>query len=60
MNSSAEELAGEAGISHLELDLINWRPGWYNHPAEEPEAFVADVDQARQSLVALTRARSAA
>lgn len=79
MNSSAEELAGEAGISHLELDLINWRPGWYNHSAEEPEAFVADVDQAtsqggqvlrcttrheidqaRQSLVALTRARSAA
>jgi adenylate kinase family enzyme len=42
----AEKLAGEAGIAHLELDLINWRPGWYNRSAEEPEAFLADVDQA--------------
>jgi adenylate kinase family enzyme len=42
----AEKLAGEAGIAHLELDLINWRPGWYNRSAEEPEAFIADVDQA--------------
>lgn len=42
----AEKLAGEAGIAHLELDLINWRPGWYNRSVEEPEAFLADVDQA--------------
>ena len=32
----AEKLAGEAGIAHLALDVINWRPGWYNRSAEEP------------------------
>jgi adenylate kinase family enzyme len=42
----AEKLAGEAGIAHLELDLINWRPGWYDRSKEETEAFLADVDQA--------------
>lgn len=42
----AEKLAGEAGIAHLELDLINWRPGWYDRSNEETEAFLADVDQA--------------
>ena len=42
----AEKLAGEAGIAHLELDLINWRPGWYDRSREETEAFLVDVDQA--------------
>ena len=42
----AEKLAGEAGIAHLELDVINWRPGWYDRSREETEAFLADVDQA--------------
>lgn len=42
----AEKLAGEAGIAHLELDVINWRPGWYDRSNEETEAFLADVDQA--------------
>lgn len=42
----AEKLAGEAVITHLELDLINWRPGWYDRSREETEAFWADVDQA--------------
>ena len=42
----AEKLAGEAGIAHLELDLINWRPGWYDRSREETAAFLADVDHA--------------
>ncbi len=42
----AEKLAGEAGIAHLELDVINWRPGWYDRSREETEAFLADVDLA--------------
>lgn len=39
----AEKLAREAGIAHLELDQMNWRPGWYDRSIEEPEAFLADV-----------------
>ena len=39
----AEKLAKEAGIAHLELDQMNWRPGWYDRSNEEPEAFLADV-----------------
>ncbi|MFN8732438.1 MAG: AAA family ATPase [Hyphomonadaceae bacterium] len=39
----AERLAREAGIAHLELDQMNWRPGWYDRSTEEPEAFLADV-----------------
>lgn len=39
----AEKLAREAGITHLELDQMNWRPGWYDRSTEEPEAFLADV-----------------
>lgn len=42
----AERLAREAGITHLELDLINWRPGWFDRSKEETEAFLADVDEA--------------
>ena len=42
----AEKLAREAGIAHLELDLINWRPGWFDRSKEETEAFLADVDEA--------------
>ncbi|MCA3695355.1 hypothetical protein [Aquidulcibacter sp.] len=42
----AERLSRDAGIAHLELDLINWRPGWYDRSKEETDAFLADVDQA--------------
>ncbi|MFM1977413.1 MAG: hypothetical protein RL145_2259 [Pseudomonadota bacterium] len=42
----AEKLAREAGIAHLELDQMNWRPGWYDRSNEEPEAFLADVKAA--------------
>lgn len=39
----AGRLAARTGIPHLELDLINWRPGWYDRHLEEPLAFMADV-----------------
>lgn len=42
----AERLAKAAGIAHLELDQMNWRPGWYDRSNEEPEAFLADVQAA--------------
>lgn len=42
----AEKLAREAKITHLELDQMNWRPGWYDRSTEEPEAFLADVAEA--------------
>lgn len=42
----AQRLAERAGIAYHELDLINWRPGWYDRHLEEPDAFLADVDAA--------------
>jgi adenylate kinase family enzyme len=45
----AERLAGRTGITWHELDLINWRPGWFDRHTREPEAFLADVDVATRS-----------
>lgn len=45
----AQALAARTGIAWHELDLINWRPGWYNRHTREPEAFLADVDAATAS-----------
>ncbi len=42
----AHRLAVLTGIAHVELDLINWRPGWHDRHVEEPAAFFADVDAA--------------
>lgn len=42
----AESLAKAAGIAHHELDMMNWRPGWYDRSNEEPDAFLADVEAA--------------
>lgn len=39
----AGALAEATGITRIELDLINWRPGWFNRSREDREAFVADV-----------------
>lgn len=39
----ATHLAEAAGIDQIELDLINWRAGWYDRYRNEHEAFVQDV-----------------
>lgn len=44
----AGRYAKATGTPHVELDLINWRPGWFNRTAEEPEAFIGDVAAATQ------------
>jgi adenylate kinase family enzyme len=42
----ANRLAQAAGLTHVELDVLNWRPGWYDRSIEEPDAFLADVKAA--------------
>lgn len=42
----ATRLADAAGLRVVELDLLNWGPGWYSRTSEEPEVFVQSVDQA--------------
>ena len=42
----ARRLAQARGVPFHELDLINWRPGWFSRSEQEPEAFIADVDAA--------------
>ena len=42
----AERLAGRLHAPLHELDLINWRPGWYDRYVREFDAFRADVEAA--------------
>lgn len=42
----ATKLAACIGIDRIELDLINWRAGWYDRSRNEPDAFRADVKAA--------------
>jgi adenylate kinase family enzyme len=42
----AERLAARTGAAYVELDLINWAPGWHDRHLEEPAAFLDDVDAA--------------
>jgi adenylate kinase family enzyme len=42
----ARRLAQARAMGWVELDLINWRPGWQDRNTHEPEAFVADVEAA--------------
>lgn len=44
----AARLAEAAGLRVVELDLLNWGPGWYNRSAEEPEALINAIDAATQ------------
>jgi adenylate kinase family enzyme len=39
----AAALAKARDVPFIELDLINWRPGWYDRSQIEPEAFKNDV-----------------
>lgn len=42
----AGRIANAAGVPLVELDVLNWGPGWYDRSRQEPEAFVAAVDAA--------------
>lgn len=42
----ATRVSKALGIPQIELDLLNWRPGWYNRYVLEFEAFRNDVAQA--------------
>jgi adenylate kinase family enzyme len=44
----AGRLAAATGIPHLELDQVNWEPGWYSLSENEPDRFIALVDEATQ------------
>lgn len=39
----AGRLAAATGIARVEVDEINWRPGWYDRSSRDPEGFAADV-----------------
>jgi adenylate kinase family enzyme len=41
----AQKLAAATGASYIELDLLNWGPGWFDRSKETPEAFIATVAQ---------------
>lgn len=45
----AAKLATATGARHIELDLLNWGPNWFDRSKETPSAFVAAVDQATQA-----------
>lgn len=42
----ARRLERELGLPRIELDAINWGPGWRERGKLEPEAFIADVEAA--------------
>lgn len=42
----ARRLAEARGIPFIELDLLNWGPGWYDRTRHAPEEFRARVDEA--------------
>jgi adenylate kinase family enzyme len=42
----AQALAQVRGAPFIELDLINWRPGWVDRSKSDPEGFIADVEAA--------------
>lgn len=42
----AKRLAGELDLPRIELDAINWGPGWLNRSVEDRDGFIADVDAA--------------
>ena len=42
----ARALAGALGAPHIELDAINWQPGWRDISVQDPEAFFRRVADA--------------
>jgi adenylate kinase family enzyme len=39
-------LAGAADLARIELDALNWGPGWFDRSNLDPEAFLTLVDKA--------------
>ena len=44
----ARRLAAAAGVDFLDLDVVNWRPGWVDRSTTETSAFIADIEAAAQ------------
>ncbi len=42
----ATRLAALAGLRSIELDVLNWGPGWFDRSKQTPDAFVQSVDDA--------------
>ncbi len=42
----AQALAKSAGLDYIELDLLNWGPGWFDRNTNDREDFTARVDAA--------------
>src|SRR5262245_11488780 len=42
----AENLARAAGVRHIDLDAINWQPGWKDLATHDPEEFRRRVGEA--------------
>jgi adenylate kinase family enzyme len=42
----ARRIAAAFAIPHVELDAINWRPGWRSLSRDDPNAFIAEVTAA--------------
>ena len=46
----ARSLAGRFAVPHIELDAINWQPGWRALAAEDPPEFARRVDIATAAV----------
>jgi adenylate kinase family enzyme len=42
----AAKLAGARGVPCIELDVINWRPGWVDRSGTDLDGFIRDVETA--------------
>jgi adenylate kinase family enzyme len=44
----AKALSRALGLPHVELDAINWQPGWRDISIQEPEEFSAGSPRRRR------------
>ncbi len=40
----AQRLSNATGAALIDIDVVNWRPGWVSWGDTEPEAFIAEID----------------
>jgi len=40
----AKRLEADIGLPHVELDAVNWQPGWGNLSVDDPDEFARRVD----------------